>query len=207
MQFFESFSSFPSEIDKKQQIQIFYCLIINFLSLVSRWKQHQRLNFLKRIVLTLTSTQFLRYNRLKLHFFFIFKCQFFFMLHQLGCTAGGSAPCNPGAAIPVKSDISRKFIQFLKKSLLFSTLFPLGYTTGGSTPYSPKCCCEQLAELKELMMRHKRFEFALFNLFHLEMRKTFRKTSFLDQINGDTFHGRVAFFVFYKRQFFKVFPC
>ena len=48
MQFFESFCSFPSEIDKKQQIQIFYCLIINSLSPVSHWKQHQRLQGAER---------------------------------------------------------------------------------------------------------------------------------------------------------------
>ena len=40
MQIFESFFSFPNEIDKKEQIQIFYCLTINFLSPASRWQQH-----------------------------------------------------------------------------------------------------------------------------------------------------------------------
>ena len=40
MQVFESFSLFPNEIDKKEQIQIFYCLIINSLSPASRWQQH-----------------------------------------------------------------------------------------------------------------------------------------------------------------------
>ena len=43
MQFFENFSSFPNEIDKKEQIQIFYCLIINSLSSAGRWQQHRRI--------------------------------------------------------------------------------------------------------------------------------------------------------------------
>ena len=36
MQFFESFSSFLNEIDKKEQIQNIYWLIINSLSPASR---------------------------------------------------------------------------------------------------------------------------------------------------------------------------
>ena len=40
MKFFESLFSFPDEIDKKEQIQIFCCLIINSLSPASRWHQH-----------------------------------------------------------------------------------------------------------------------------------------------------------------------
>ena len=40
MKFFESLFSFPDEIDKKEQIQIFYCHIINSLSPASRWQQH-----------------------------------------------------------------------------------------------------------------------------------------------------------------------
>ena len=36
-QFLESSPSFPNEICKKEQIQIFYCLIINSLRLAGRW--------------------------------------------------------------------------------------------------------------------------------------------------------------------------
>ena len=43
MQFFESFFSFPSEIDNKGQIHIFYWLIINSLNPASNWQQHQGL--------------------------------------------------------------------------------------------------------------------------------------------------------------------
>ena len=43
MQFFEIFSSFPNEIDKKEQIQNFYWLIINSLSPASGWQRHRRL--------------------------------------------------------------------------------------------------------------------------------------------------------------------
>ena len=43
IKFFENFSSFPNEIDKKEQIQIFYFLIINFLIPASRSQQHWRM--------------------------------------------------------------------------------------------------------------------------------------------------------------------
>ena len=36
MHFLESFYSFPNEIDKKEQIQMFYWLIINSLTQASR---------------------------------------------------------------------------------------------------------------------------------------------------------------------------
>ena len=39
MHFLESFCSFPNETDKKEQIQIFYRLIINSLTQASRWQQ------------------------------------------------------------------------------------------------------------------------------------------------------------------------
>ena len=45
MQFFESFSSYPNETDKQDEIQIFYCLIINSLSLAFRWQQQRDLSF------------------------------------------------------------------------------------------------------------------------------------------------------------------
>ena len=40
--FFESLSSFPNEIDKTDQIQIFYWLIINSLSSATSWQQRHR---------------------------------------------------------------------------------------------------------------------------------------------------------------------
>ena len=40
MLFLESFSSFRNEIDKKEQIEIFYWLIINSLLRASCWQQH-----------------------------------------------------------------------------------------------------------------------------------------------------------------------
>ena len=39
--FFESFCSFAKEIDKKEQIQNFYWLIINSFNAASRWQWHQ----------------------------------------------------------------------------------------------------------------------------------------------------------------------
>ena len=39
MHFLESFCSFSNETDKKEQIQIFYRLIINSLTQASRWQQ------------------------------------------------------------------------------------------------------------------------------------------------------------------------
>ena len=41
MQSLKSFSSFPNEIDKNEQIQIFYWLIINSVYRASHWQQHQ----------------------------------------------------------------------------------------------------------------------------------------------------------------------
>ena len=97
MQFFQSFSSFPNEIDKKEKIQIFYWHIINSLSPRSTgsstgccrgwstraWNRVDRAfkkqllfeeywtRVLKVLILTLNLSQLFRYNRLKLHFFFL----------------------------------------------------------------------------------------------------------------------------------------
>ena len=43
MQFLESFPSFPNEIEQKEQIQIFYCIITNSLNPASRLQQQQGL--------------------------------------------------------------------------------------------------------------------------------------------------------------------
>ena len=41
MQCLESFLSFPNEVDKKEQVEIFYWLIINSLIQASCWLQHR----------------------------------------------------------------------------------------------------------------------------------------------------------------------
>ena len=43
MQFLESFSSFLTEMDKKEQIQIFYWFIVNSLSPAETWQQRRGL--------------------------------------------------------------------------------------------------------------------------------------------------------------------
>ena len=102
MQFFQSFTPFPNEIDIKEKIQIFYQLIINCFNLVGCWQQHQasqgaeplpctdvgrecknrlcfeenRMKFLKMLVLTLILPQLLRCNRLNLHLLFLLNANF-----------------------------------------------------------------------------------------------------------------------------------
>ena len=43
MYFFESFLSFPNEIDKKEQIKVFYWLIINSFGQEGSWQKHRGL--------------------------------------------------------------------------------------------------------------------------------------------------------------------
>ena len=43
IQFLDSFSSFQNEIEKEEQISMFYYLIIHSLSLASQWQQDQGL--------------------------------------------------------------------------------------------------------------------------------------------------------------------
>ena len=75
-----------------------------------------------------------------------------------------------------KLKFSESSFSFLQNNIVFCTLYPRGYMAGGSALYNPWCRCQQLAVLKEVMMSES-FEFAVFCLFLLEMRRNFWKTA------------------------------
>ena len=103
MQFFESFFSFPSEIDNKGQITYFTgssltlwtrratgsdtsgcrgwsCLLCTHVDRACQnysWFEKNIMKFMKMLALTYTLPLLLRYNRLNLHFLFFFQLPIF----------------------------------------------------------------------------------------------------------------------------------